>query len=517
LVTAQWQLTCFVATALPLPVLLRVWDCILVDRCSATVFRFCGALFQLTRDELLSARDAGDVYLVLMGIGAQIKDATPLLNAAYALPWDSMLDPASLAQRRSIHAKRIAAGGDWETSVCSSAEEPSLAQAKMSEPSVLEEARFAPPSRASMDNSRKGSSGAAQLLAAHHRNAADSCSAHEMESTSSNMPGRNSLRSSIPSDSGVHENSLRTSVRRADRECPPAKARSSICHACAEKQYITMDSTASSCANTAGAEYFARDAALMVIECMDEGWMVIDGAPPPPSRESHAFEPPDGWACDLLDGDTTCVTCTSLSPSCARGAGSGASRASVAHAQIALVDDWAMVDSDECRCGLSQCLSCIRGGRASHRPPLSYVILQLETPLIHEAHFANPKLASKLSQHSDANASYAHMEGSPSKARAHLAPGDENTLQLGVREPRRQGYEAMEACKPHVGTANSNGRIGAVEREIVAQGDRDNVVVRQRAPIVRRVMARLDALLSFPLHLPLGAHAWPPVPGFPEE
>lgn len=47
LVTAQWQLTCFVATALPLPVLLRVWDCMLVEGSGATLLRFCAAVFKL--------------------------------------------------------------------------------------------------------------------------------------------------------------------------------------------------------------------------------------------------------------------------------------------------------------------------------------------------------------------------------------------------------------------------------------------------------------------------------------
>jgi len=87
LVTAQWQLTLFVATAMPLPALLRLWDCIFVEGHASMVLRICGALFQLQREELLAASDGGEVYMVLMASGARVTSVGPLLEAAYALPW----------------------------------------------------------------------------------------------------------------------------------------------------------------------------------------------------------------------------------------------------------------------------------------------------------------------------------------------------------------------------------------------------------------------------------------------
>mmetsp|Transcript_32766 Transcript_32766/g.102872 ORF Transcript_32766/g.102872 Transcript_32766/m.102872 type:complete len:297 (-) Transcript_32766:129-1019(-) len=107
LVTAQWLLTCFVASAMPLSALLRVWDCLFLEGDAALPFllRLCAALFLSRRDELLAAHDPGEVYLLLMQSGASVGSAVPLLAAAYALPWDAPLLPHALAQLRTSHAR----------------------------------------------------------------------------------------------------------------------------------------------------------------------------------------------------------------------------------------------------------------------------------------------------------------------------------------------------------------------------------------------------------------------------
>ena len=80
LVTVQWFMCVFV-NALPPETALRVWDMFLNEG-SKVLFRIAIGLFKLHEKQLLGAKDAGEVYTVLKGMGRNVIDADLLIAAA---------------------------------------------------------------------------------------------------------------------------------------------------------------------------------------------------------------------------------------------------------------------------------------------------------------------------------------------------------------------------------------------------------------------------------------------------
>lgn len=107
LVSTQWLLTCFVGSAMPLCTLLRVWDCMFYEGHISILFRLCCALTRQHRDRLLDTDNAADAYKALLCIGAQLTDADALLDAAYSLQWDALMQPKQLATLRKASMRRM--------------------------------------------------------------------------------------------------------------------------------------------------------------------------------------------------------------------------------------------------------------------------------------------------------------------------------------------------------------------------------------------------------------------------
>ena len=81
LVTVQWFMCLFV-NALPPETALRVWDMFLNEGCKV-LFRIAVGLFKLHEKQLLAAKDAGEVYTILKGMGRNVIDADVLIATAY--------------------------------------------------------------------------------------------------------------------------------------------------------------------------------------------------------------------------------------------------------------------------------------------------------------------------------------------------------------------------------------------------------------------------------------------------
>tara|TARA_B110001452_G_scaffold188848_1_gene159142 strand:+ start:554 stop:1573 length:1020 start_codon:yes stop_codon:yes gene_type:complete len=107
LVSTQWLLTCFVGSAMPLSALLRLWDCMFYEGNIGFLFRAACALMKLHRHRLLAADNTADAYTTLVGLGARLPDVDALIDTAYALPWDSLLQPRQLAGLRQTFAQRM--------------------------------------------------------------------------------------------------------------------------------------------------------------------------------------------------------------------------------------------------------------------------------------------------------------------------------------------------------------------------------------------------------------------------
>jgi len=81
LVTIQWFMCCYITT-LRHDVALRVWD-VFLNEGSKVVFRIACALVKLSEDKILAAKDGGDLFMILRGLGQDVMDADLLLAAAY--------------------------------------------------------------------------------------------------------------------------------------------------------------------------------------------------------------------------------------------------------------------------------------------------------------------------------------------------------------------------------------------------------------------------------------------------
>ena len=59
------------------------------------------------RLRLLATDNAADAYKALICLGARLPDADALLDAAWSLPWDSLMQPRQLAALRQASAQRM--------------------------------------------------------------------------------------------------------------------------------------------------------------------------------------------------------------------------------------------------------------------------------------------------------------------------------------------------------------------------------------------------------------------------
>jgi len=81
LVTVQWFM-CVYVNAVPPETALRIWDMFLNEG-PKVLFRVAVALFKLHEKQLLQAKDAGEVYNILKGMGKNVIDADLLIAAGY--------------------------------------------------------------------------------------------------------------------------------------------------------------------------------------------------------------------------------------------------------------------------------------------------------------------------------------------------------------------------------------------------------------------------------------------------
>lgn len=81
LVTVQWFM-CVYVNALPPETALRVWDMFLNEG-PKVLFRVAVALFKLHEKQLIQAKDPGEVYNILKGMGKNVIDADVLIAAGY--------------------------------------------------------------------------------------------------------------------------------------------------------------------------------------------------------------------------------------------------------------------------------------------------------------------------------------------------------------------------------------------------------------------------------------------------
>ena len=81
IITVQWFLCLFINTLRP-EVGLRIWDMFLNEG-NKVLFRISMALFKSAQREILSAKDPGDLFVVLRNIGTNIVDVDSLIALAY--------------------------------------------------------------------------------------------------------------------------------------------------------------------------------------------------------------------------------------------------------------------------------------------------------------------------------------------------------------------------------------------------------------------------------------------------